>query len=121
MDYTGHGILQARIAEWVAMPSSRGSSQPRIESQVSRIAGGLFSSWATREALSEVSQPQEDKCCAVPRISGPQSSQIDGDRKWRGGCQGLGGLEDGELFFNGYSFARCTTPLQMQVVTGAPT
>ena len=32
------------------MPSSRGSSQPRIQTQVSRIAGGFFTSWATREA-----------------------------------------------------------------------
>ena len=39
-----HGILQARILEWVAMPSSRGSSQPRNQTQVSRgsyIAGGV--------------------------------------------------------------------------------
>ena len=36
------GILQARILEWVAMPSSRGSSQPRDRTQVSRIAGGFF-------------------------------------------------------------------------------
>ena len=33
-----HGILQARILEWVAMPCSRGSSQPRDQTQVSRIA-----------------------------------------------------------------------------------
>ena len=31
MDYTFHGILQARILEWVAFPFSRGSFQPRIE------------------------------------------------------------------------------------------
>ena len=36
------GILQARILEWVAMPSSRGSSQPRDQTQVSCIAGGFF-------------------------------------------------------------------------------
>ena len=36
------GILLARILEWVAMPSSRGSSQLRDQAQVSRIAGGLF-------------------------------------------------------------------------------
>ena len=36
------GILQARILEWVAMPSSRESSQPRDQTQVSRIAGGFF-------------------------------------------------------------------------------
>ena len=38
------GILQARILEWVAMPSSRGSSQPRDRIQVSHIAGRFFTS-----------------------------------------------------------------------------
>ena len=46
MDYTVHGILQARILEWVAVPFSRESSQPRDWTQVSRIAGGFFTSWA---------------------------------------------------------------------------
>ena len=50
MDYTVYGILQARILEWVAFPFSRGSSQPRDWTQVSCIAGGVFTSWATREA-----------------------------------------------------------------------
>ena len=50
MDYTIHGILQAGILEWVAFPFSRGSSQPRDWTQVSHIAGGFFTSWATREA-----------------------------------------------------------------------
>ena len=36
------GILQARILERIAMPSSRGSSQPRDQTQVSNIAGGFF-------------------------------------------------------------------------------
>jgi len=36
------GVLQARILEWVAMPSSRGSSQPRDQTQVPCIAGGFF-------------------------------------------------------------------------------
>ena len=49
MDYTVHGILQARIWEWVAFPFSRGSSQPRDQTQVSCIAGGFFTNWATRE------------------------------------------------------------------------
>ena len=44
MDYTAHGILQARILEWVAFPFSRGSSQPRDQTQVSHIAGGFFTS-----------------------------------------------------------------------------
>ena len=42
MDYTVHGILQARILEWVAFPFSRGSSQPRDRTPVSRIAGRFF-------------------------------------------------------------------------------
>ena len=42
MDYTVHGILQARILEWVAFPFSRGSSQPRDQTQVSHIAGGII-------------------------------------------------------------------------------
>ena len=41
MDYTVHGILQARILEWVAFPFSRGSSQPRDQTQVSCTAGIL--------------------------------------------------------------------------------
>ena len=47
MDYSlpgssGHGILQARILEWVAFPFSRGSSRPRDQTQVSCIAGRFF-------------------------------------------------------------------------------
>ena len=50
MDYTIHGILQARILEKVAGPFSRGSSQPRDRTQVSRIAGRFFTCWVTKEA-----------------------------------------------------------------------
>ena len=50
MDYTVHGLLQARTSEWVAFPFSRGSSQPRDRTQVSRIAGEFFTSWAIRDA-----------------------------------------------------------------------
>ena len=42
MDYTVHGIIQARILEWVAFPFSRGSSQTRDRIQVSHAAGGFF-------------------------------------------------------------------------------
>ena len=45
-----HEILQARILEWVAKPSSRGSSQPRDQTQVSHTAGSFFTIWAIREA-----------------------------------------------------------------------
>ena len=44
LDYTAHGILQARILEWVIFPFSWGSSQPRDRTQVSHIAGRFFTS-----------------------------------------------------------------------------
>ena len=42
LDYTVHGILQARILKWVAFPFTRGSSQPGDRTHVSCIAGGFF-------------------------------------------------------------------------------
>ena len=46
-----HGILQARILEWVAISFSRGSSRPRDRTHVSHIAGRWFNLCTTREAL----------------------------------------------------------------------
>ena len=46
---SAHGILQARILEWVAIPFSGGSSWPRSRTQISSIAGRFFTVWATRE------------------------------------------------------------------------
>ena len=43
-----HGILQARILEWVAISFSRGSSWPRDQTQVSHTAGRHFNLWASR-------------------------------------------------------------------------
>ena len=47
-----HGILQARILEWVVIPFSMGSSQSRDQTHISCIAGRFFTVWATKEALS---------------------------------------------------------------------
>ena len=44
MDYTVHGVLQAIILEWVAFSFSRGSSYPRDQTQISRVAGRFFTS-----------------------------------------------------------------------------
>ena len=49
---SAHGILQARILEWVSMSFSRKSSQPRDWTWVSCIAGRFFIIWAIKEALS---------------------------------------------------------------------
>ena len=51
IDYTVHGILQARIMKWVAFRFSRGSSQPGNRTQVSCIAGRFSTSWATSWTL----------------------------------------------------------------------
>ena len=45
-----HGIIQARILEWVAISLFRGSSGHRDRTRVSRIVGIHFAIWATREA-----------------------------------------------------------------------
>ena len=46
-----HGILQAIVLEWIAISFSRGSSQPRTRTRVSRIVDRRFTIWATREVL----------------------------------------------------------------------
>ena len=46
-------ILQAKILEWVAMPSSRGSSQCRDGTQVSHIVDGFFTIWATKVKVTQ--------------------------------------------------------------------
>ena len=58
MDYSPpgssvHGILQARILEWLAIPFSRGSSWPRDWSQLSHIAGKFFTIWAIITDMTE--------------------------------------------------------------------
>ena len=54
-----HGILQARIPEWVAISFSRECSRPRDWTQVSLIAGRRFNFWATWEAQMKGSQTQK--------------------------------------------------------------
>ena len=69
-----HGILQARILEWVAISFSRRSSWPRDRTQVSHIAGRRFNLWATREApigltmllLLLLSRFSHVRLCATP-------------------------------------------------------
>ena len=62
------GILQARILEWVAMPSSRGSSQPKDRTQASCIAGGFFTIWATREAFTSCVTLDKLLHLAIPQL-----------------------------------------------------
>ena len=64
-----HGILQARILEWVAIPFSRGTSQPRTQTLVSCIAGGFFTAWDTKEAPVEFSKTIGKKALYVKDIN----------------------------------------------------
>ena len=48
--FSAHGILQARILEWIAIPFSRGTSQPRDWALVSCLTGKFFTIWATKKA-----------------------------------------------------------------------
>ena len=50
--FSVHGILQARILEWVTISFFRGSSRSRDRTRVSHIGGSRFNLWATRQALS---------------------------------------------------------------------
>lgn len=50
---------------------------------------------------SEISQSQKDKPCMIPLTWDIENGQFQRDRKWNGGCQGLGGGENRELLVNG--------------------
>ena len=65
-----HGMLQARIPEWVAISFSRGSSQSRYWTQVSCIAGGFFTIWATREP--------PDRCYFLFKYLEGNTSEVNG-------------------------------------------
>ena len=68
------GTLQARILEWVVMPSSRGSSQPRDQTQVSHIAGGFFTIWPPGEPKSMHQSSSVQSLFATPWTAAHQAS-----------------------------------------------
>ena len=71
-----HGILQARVLEWVALPSSRGSSWPRDwtrASCVSCTAGRFSTYWATGEAESSL-QRRKAFAVATEKLAFPHQS-----------------------------------------------
>ena len=71
-----HGILQARILEWVAISFSRGSYRPRDQTQVSCTAGGFFIVWATREAKALPDFMGEVNWHDLPSCPWPQSTEL---------------------------------------------
>ena len=77
LDSSVHGILQARILEWVAMTSSRGSSWPRDRAWVSRTAGEVFTTESLGKPLLSLQ---------VPLILFSQSDKNMVSRSWRSAC-----------------------------------
>ena len=79
MDYTAHGILQARILEWVAFPFSRASSQPRDQTQASPLrADSLPAEPPGESVFSQESQVQSQDTCPstdLPFLASGQSCQ----------------------------------------------
>ena len=75
MIYTVHQILQACILEWVDFPFSRGSSQPRVQTQVSCITGRFFIIWATWEHLKERNSEVAQSC---PTLCNPTDCSLSG-------------------------------------------
>ena len=71
-----HGILQGRILEKVAIPSSRGSSRPRNQTRVSHIAGRFFTIWATRETQGLIIHIYGCKSCITWHIELYMSSKL---------------------------------------------
>ena len=71
-----HGILQARVLEWIAISFSKGSSRPRDRTRVSRVPGRCFNLWATREAPSFMRPSWMEEspwCLEVYRFMGRQT------------------------------------------------
>ena len=87
----------------VAFPFSRGSSQPRDQTQVSCLAGGFFTSWATRKALwSEVKMLVTQLCLTLCDPHGPP---------WAAACQAplsMGFFQARKLEWVAISFSRAS-------------
>ena len=96
-----YGILQARILEWIAMPSSKGSSQARVESAVltsPALAGGFFTTSAQKGSPKKVGEAvllQPPAELAVPAAPGVMPSSPS-SQHW-----GLGSAWTGSLSLSG--------------------
>ena len=73
---SAHGILQARILEWVAISFSRGSSRLRDRTLVSCIAGELFTVWATRAGEGEANWESSMETYTLPYVKQIASGKL---------------------------------------------
>ena len=83
--FSVHGILQARILEWVAIPFSRGSSQPRGRTLVSCIGRWVLYRWATRE----VQKGREGAILLEGSVKGKKKNNLKPGERQNGDCLNL--------------------------------
>ena len=88
-----HGILQARILQWVVLSFSRESCRPTDPTQASHIAGRLFTDWATREITKEEQKTKEHQGPAKERLT-----QARVDENSRSGWLSRSGNREGGVF-----------------------
>jgi len=108
--------IQARILEWVAFPISRGSSQPRDQTQVSHIAAGFFTSWATREAhgcsiRSDQIRPVAQSC---PTLCNPMNPSKQASRYLPTGAENYSHTKTWRWIFIGALFKTAKTRKQQR-------
>ena len=110
-----HGILQARILEWVAISFSRGSSRPRDRTQVSHITGRCFNLCTTREALkykNAVSQKTSYRDTELQiQVLTSKTSREERKPGWK-----KKGEEAGEEERKGWPYRRLLAPTDTQVL-----
>ena len=90
-----HGILQARILEWVAIPFYSGSSWLKGQTGVSSIAGRFYTVWATREAPQLSVSSVQFSCSVMPdylRPHGLQHARLPCPSLTSGACSNSGPL-----------------------------
>ena len=88
-----HGISQARVLEWVTISCSKGSSRPKVQTQVSCLPGRFFTAESAGRLLSEVcrsclwKQPLLlgvwYRCCLWVALVNSEASRDQEVRKWR--------------------------------------
>ena len=114
-----HGILQARILEWIAIPFSRGFFQPRDWTQVSYIADRFFTNWATREAPYIWACPGKESASQCRRLGfDPWVRKMPWSRKSQPTPVSLPGEFHGQKSQASYS-PRCPKRLRQDLTTNS--
>ena len=96
--FSVHEILQARILEWIAIPFSRGTSQPRDQTLVSCIAGRFFTIWATGKSMILTWLPMVSWRKTLLPSAGYENPGSSPSFLWYHDCSGRGGKSIKDLW-----------------------